>query len=188
MTAASDTRNTTLNEEERAALFGFLAREERDQTAVIAGAEAKRKENDKRAKEWGFSKDEIRFHEKARKAGEGSAIVKKHELQKKILIKLGQIPDDRGVDLLGDRVDRLQLIEKRGFADGLIGEGGPGYSGFAGNSDEDNTYLSGWKQGQMVFANNWKAAMEKAQAAHTKEEPAPTTDNPFGEPPAEAAE
>lgn len=185
---AGEARNTTLNEEERAALFGYLAREERDQLAIIAGAEAKRKANDKRAKEWGFSRDEIRFHEKARKAGEGSSIVKKHELQKKILIKLGQIPDDRGADLLGDRVDRLQLIEKRGFADGLIGEGGPGSSGFAGNSDEDNTYLSGWKQGQMVYANNWKAAMEKAQAAHTREEPAQDSDNPFGDDMADAAE
>ena len=173
-------RNTTLNEEEKAALYGYLCRQERDELAVIAGAEAKRKENFKKAKEWGFSKDEITFHEKARKAGEGSSIVKKHEMQKKVLIKIGLVPDDRGGDLLADRADRLQLISARGEADGLVGEGGPGSSGYAANSDEDVAYLDGWKRGQRIFGENWQAAMEKANAAVTKEEPAPSGDaNPF---------
>lgn len=175
-------RNTTLNDEEKAALYGYLCRQERDELAVIAGAEAKRKENFKKAKEWGFSKDEITFHEKARKAGEGSSIVKKHELQKKVLIKIGLIPDDRGGDLLTDRADRLQLISARGEADGLVGEGGPGSSGYAANCDEDVAYLEGWRRGQRIFGENWQAAMEKAMAATSKEEPPadPDTD-PFSD-------
>lgn len=182
MTATAG-HNSNLTEAERAALYGYLCRSERDAMAERDAAEAKRKENFTKAKEWGFSKDEIAFHEKARRAGEGSSIVKKHEMQKKVLIKLGQIPDDRGADLLSiDRVDRLELIRKRGYADGLIGEGGPGSSGFAGASDEDTEYLSGWKEGQMVYANNWKTAMEKAQADRSREEPAADPDSdPFPE-------
>jgi hypothetical protein len=173
-------RNTTLNEDERAALYGYLCRQERDELAVIAGAEAKRKENFKKAKEWGFAKEEITFHEKARKAGDGSTIVNKHSLHRKILIKLGLIPDDRGGDLLTDRADRLQMLDAKGEADGLVGEGGPGASNFAANSDEDRAYLAGWKRGQMKYADNWKAAMEKAIAAKTNEEPpASGDDDPF---------
>lgn len=177
--------NSKLTDDERAALYGVLCREERDQLAVVAGAEAKRKDNFKRAKEWGFAKDEITFHEKARKAGEGSSIVKKHGLHKKILIKLGFIPDDSEGGLFVDRADRLQLIRARGRSDGLVGEGGPGSSGFAANSDEDREYLGGWKEGQMVYANNWKAAMEKAQAARSNEEPPadPGDGDPFGDTP-----
>jgi hypothetical protein len=173
-------RNTTLNEDERAALYGYLCRQERDQLAVIAEAEAKRKENFKKAKEWSFSKEEITFHEKARKAGEGSSIIKKHALHKTILIKLGFISDDRGGDLLSDRVDKLQLHNRRGYDDGLCGEGGPGASGFAANSDEDRAYMDGWKEGQRVYVENWQAAMEKAIAAKTNEEPPASTDaDPF---------
>lgn len=180
MTAATEIRNTTLNEEERAALYGYLVRGERDGQAEKRAAEVKIKENRKKGKEWGFSADEVAFHEKARAAGEGSSIVKKYEMQKKVMIKLGLIPDDTRSDLLGDRADRIQLIRARGHSDGLVGEGGPGHSGFAGASDEDTAYLSGWKAGQMVYADNWKAAMEKAQAARSNEEPPATTDNPFG--------
>ncbi|MDQ0320018.1 hypothetical protein QO002_002156 [Pararhizobium capsulatum DSM 1112] len=168
----TDLRNTTLNEDERAALYGVLCREERDQRAVIAGAEAKLKDNYKRGKEWGFAKEEITFHEKARKAGDGSSIVQKHGIHKKILIKLGLVPDDRGGDLLTDRADWLQMYDAKGEADGLVGEGGPGHSKHPANSDEDKAYLAGWKRGQMKYAENWKAAMEKAQAARSKEEPA----------------
>lgn len=170
MTAA--VRNTTLNEDERAALYGFLCRKERDELAVIAGAEAKRKENFKRAKEWGFAKEEITFHEKARKAGDGSSIVTKHSLHQKILAKLGLIPDASNGDLFTDRADRLQMYDAKGEADGLVGEGGPGSSKHPANSDEDVAYMTGWKRGQMKYADNWKAAMEKAQAARSKEEPA----------------
>lgn len=179
MTAA--VRNTTLNEDERAALYGYLCREERDQRAVIAGAEAKLKENYKRGKEWGFPKEEITFHEKARKAGHGSSIVTKNTLHRKILIKLGFIPDDRGGDLLTDRADRLQMLDARGETDGLVGEGGPGSSGSAANSDEDRAYMTGWKRGQMKYANNWKAAMEKAQAARSGDAPPVTTGDPFAD-------
>lgn len=177
MTAAG--HNSKLTDDEHAALYGILCREERDQLAIIAGAEAKRKENFKRAKEWGFAKEDITFHEKARKAGSGSSIVQKHSLHKKILIKLGFIPDDRGGDLLTDRADRLQMYDANGEALGLVGEGGPGFSGFPANSDEDVAYLTGWKRGQMKYANNWKTAMEKAQAAISKEEPAADGEDPF---------
>ncbi len=172
--------NSQLTEVERAALYGYLCRQERDELAVIAGAEAKRKENFKKGKEWGFSKEEISFHEKARKAGEKSSTVTKHSIHHKILIKLGFIPDDRGGDLLVDRADRLQMLDARGETDGLVGEGGPGSSGHAANSDEDRAYMVGWKRGQMKYADNWKAAMEKAQAARSKEEPpAPEGHDPF---------
>jgi hypothetical protein len=176
---AEAVRNTALNEDERVALYGYLCRQERDELAVIAGAESKRKENFKKAKEWGFAKEEITFHEKARKAGEGSSLVTKNSLHRKILIKLGFIPNDNGGDLFTDRADRLQMLDARGEADGLVGEGGPGSSGYAANSDEDVAYLTGWKRGQMKYANNWKAAMEKAMAANSKEE-APSGDvDPF---------
>ncbi len=172
-------RNTTLNDEERAALYGYVCRAEAAELAIIAGSEAKRKENFRKAKEWGIPKDEITFHEKARKAGEGSSIVKKYSLHKKVLIKLGLAPDDRGGDLLTDRADRLQLITARGEADGLVGEGGPGSSGYAANCDEDRAYLDGWKRGQRIFGENWQAAMEKANAANSKEEPAGDGKDPF---------
>ncbi|GLQ36723.1 hypothetical protein GCM10007908_03430 [Rhizobium albus] len=168
-----------LTEDERAALYGYLCRQERDELAVIDGAQAKRKENFKKAKEWGFSKEEVAFHEKARKAGDGSSIVQKHSLHKRVLIKLGLIPDDRGGDLLVDRADRLQLIRARGEADGLVGEGGPGHAGFAQNSDEEVTYLEGWKAGQMRYAQNWQAAMEKAIASKSREEPEASGEDPF---------
>lgn len=164
--------NTTLNEDERQALYGYLVRQERNALAERKAADAKRTENFKKGKEWGFSKEEISFFETARVSGAGSKIVQKFAIHKKILIKLGLIPDDRG-DLLADRADRLQMLDARGEAEGLVGEGGPGSSGNAANSDEDRAYLTGWKRGQMKFADNWKAAMEKANAANSKEEPAP---------------
>lgn len=174
-------RNTTLNEDERAALYGYLCRAERDGLAERDAAEAKRKENFKRGKEWGFSKEEIAFHEKARKEGASSGLVAKFKIHRGVFIKLGLIPDDRGGDLLTDRADKLQLLSARGEADGLVGEGGPGSSGHAANSDEDRAYLDGWKRGQMKYANNWQAAMEKAQAARSKEEPPVSLDgaDPF---------
>lgn len=171
--------NSKLTDDQRASLYGHLCREERDQLAVKAGAEAKRTENFKRAKEWGFTKEEITFREKARRAGEGSSIVKKHALHKLILIKLGFIHDDRGGDLLSDRVDRLQLHNRRGYDDGLCGEGGPGASGFAANSDEDRAYMDGWKEGQRVYLDNWKTAMEKAIAAKSGVVKAPDDGDPF---------
>lgn len=175
--------NSKLTEDERAALYGHLCREERDQLVAAASVEAKRKENFKRGKEWGFSKEEISFHEKARKAGAGSPLISKFDIQKRVLIKIGLIPDDRGADLLGDRADRLQMITARGEADGLVGEGGAGASGYSGGSDEDIAYMDGWRTGQAKYANNWKLAMEKKLAERSKEEPASD-----GDPFADAAE
>lgn len=171
MAMAEAVRNTTLNDDEKAALYGYLCRSERDALAEKDAAEAKRKENFKRGKEWGFSKEEISFHEQARKESSGSKLLSKFKIHRGVFIKLGLIPDDRGGDLLTDRADKLQLLRARGEADGLVGEGGPGSSGHAANSDEDRSYLDGWKTGQMKYADNWQAAMEKAQAARSREEP-----------------
>lgn len=172
MTAATG-HNSKLTDDEQGALFGYLVRKHREANDMRQEADAKDKDTFSKAKEWGVAKAEIQFFEKARKAGDGSSIIAKHSIHKKILIKLGLIPDDRGGDLLTDRADRLQMYDAKGEADGLVGEGGPGTSGFAANSDEDTAYLTGWKRGQMKFADNWKTAMEKKQAARTNEEPAP---------------
>jgi len=177
--------NSKLTEDENSALFGYLVRKHREANELRAEADAKDKDTFAKAKEWGLAKADIQFFEKARKAGDGSSIVKKHAMHKAILIKLGLIPDDRGGDLLTDRADQLQLLDARGEADGLVGEGGPGTTGHAANSDEERAYLTGWKRGQMKFADNWKTAMEKVQAARSKEETAPAGD---GDPFQDAAE
>lgn len=170
-----------LTEVERQSLLGYLVRQHCEAEGLRAKAKAKDDETFKRGKEWGFPKEEITFFVKARKAGEGSSLVQKHSLHKKILIKIGLIPDDRGGDLLTDRADRLQLIYARGEADGLVGEGGAGSSGYSAGSDEDGTYMDGWKSGQMKYAENWQRAMEKKIAQRTKEELPPTGDDPFSD-------
>jgi hypothetical protein len=161
--------NTEQEAKERNALFGYLAREHRDAMVAVDAAKAKDADTMKKAKEWGFSKEEITFFHKAKKAGDGSTIVQKHSIHKTVLIKLGLIPDERNGDLFVDRADRLQLLRAKGHSAGLAGD--DCVSNYPGGSDEDRTYVDGWKAGQMEFAENWQAAMEKKLAALNKEEP-----------------
>lgn len=180
MTSIGD-NSKELTEAERNSLFGYLVREHRANQLAIKAAKDKDAETMKKAKEWGFPKEEVTFFQKAREAGAGSAIVQKHSLHKKVLIKLGLIPDDRGGDLLTDRADRLQLIYAKGHSDGLAGE--DCVSNYAGGSDEDRSYVDGWKAGQKEFAENWQRAMEKklaAAKAKTNEEP-PSDGDPFAD-------
>jgi hypothetical protein len=177
--AAEAGHNSKLTEDENSALFGYLVRKHREANDLRAEADAKDKDTFQKAKEWGVAKAAVQFFEKARKAGEGSSIIKKHAMHKEILIKLGYLQDDRGGDLLSDRVDKLQLHNRRGYSDGLGGEGGPGDSGFAANSDEDRAYMDGWKEGQRVYLDNWQTAMEKKIAAKSGVVKAPDDGDPF---------
>jgi hypothetical protein len=177
-------RNTELSEPEKNSLLGYLVRQHREAEATKAQAKAKDDETMKKAKEWGFTKEEVTFFEKARKAGDGSTLVQKHSLHKKILIKLGLIPDEAGGDLFADRADRLQLLRAKGHSAGLVGD--DCVSNYPGGSDEDRSFVDGWKAGQAEFADNWQAAMEKKNAALNKEAPEAPRGNPFAKDKAEA--
>lgn len=172
MTAAQAGHNREQEEKDRNALFGYLARQHRDAMNAIEAEKDKDADTMKKAKEWGFSKEEITFFHKAKKAGDGSSIVQKHSIHKTVLIKLGLIPDEAGGDLFVDRADRLQLLRAKGHSAGLVGD--DCVSNYPGGSDEDRSFVDGWKAGQAEFADNWQAAMEKKNAALKKEEPPPS--------------
>lgn len=180
MSMAEIGHNREQDEKDRNALFGYLVRQEQASIDAIAAEKAKQVENLKKGKEWGFSKEEITFCVKARAAGDGSTIVQKHDIHNKVLIKLGLIPDARGGDLFVDRADRLQLITAKGHSDGLTGH--DCVSNYPGGSDEDRTYIDGWKAGQKEFADNWQAAMERKIAAANKESPPPADPFPTTQP------
>ncbi|AXV15096.1 hypothetical protein CYG48_04905 [Neorhizobium sp. SOG26] len=99
-------------------------------------------------------------------------------MQKRNRIRLGLIPDDRNADLLADRVTSEQMITAAGIEAGLaaIDRASP----YAPASSEDRTWLAGYDEGQRIARENLQSAMEKRNAAKSKEE-APSDGDPFAD-------
>lgn len=89
--------------------------------------------------------------------------------RKRIMINSGLIPDDRQGDLLTDRVSKLEMIYAEGFQAGLAAL--DRVSKQNGGSDEDREWLRGWDDAQKLMLENLKSAMEKSNAAKSKEDP-----------------
>lgn len=91
-------------------------------------------------------------------------------------------------DLLAqtDRVDGEQLIQGKGYLAGLLER--DRVSGYDGGSSDDRLWLESYDAAVSELKSDLPDILARIQAARTNEEPAPTTDNPFGEMPAEAAE
>lgn len=105
--------------------------------------------------------------------------VEQFNMMKRNRIRLGLIHDDRNEDLLADRVTNEQMIFAAGTEAGLaaVDRASP----YAPASTEDKTWLSGYDDGQRIMRDNLQAAMEKKLAQRTKEEVAPTGDDPFSD-------
>ncbi len=105
--------------------------------------------------------------------------VEQFNMMKRNRIRLGLIHDDRQADLLADRVTNEQMIFAAGTEAGLAAV--DRVSPYAPASTEDRAWLDGYSEGQRIMRDNLQAAMEKKLAQRTKEEVAPTGDDPFSD-------
>ncbi len=103
---------------------------------------------------------------------DGDGVLAKHKVTHDALVRSGMIHVGKG-DLL-DRVDHEQETYARGKFAGLAGA--DPVSGFSGGSVDDQTWLSGWKEGQAIVRDEFEDAMKKralarGQSPDTDEEP-----------------
>lgn len=101
----------------------------------------------------------------------------------------GLIKSTSGGDLLAqvDRVDGEQFVQAKGYLAGLLSQ--DRVSGYDGGSSDDRMWLESYDAAKAELNAELPDILARIEAARTNEEPAPDTDNPFGdEPTAEAAE
>jgi hypothetical protein len=182
MTAAAG-HNTTLNDEERQALWSHHVRKKLSVHSRRKELAEEEKKLDADAKNDGISKAELKDFVEVMTSDNPQKKVDDFNMLKRNRIRLGLITDDRNGDLLSDRVSTEQMIYAAGVEAGLAGLDRVSKKYGAGSS-EDKTWLSGWDDGQRIARENLQSAMEKRNAARkkseTKEEPpvTPGTD-PF---------
>lgn len=170
--------NTTeLTEQERQALWGYHIKRALAARLQMDVVKATAKKNAADAKNDGFSKAEIDDFLDLMTSDDPQKKVDKFNMMKRNRIRLGLIQDDRKGDLLADRVTNQEMIFASGVEAGLAAL--DRVSKYAGGSDEDRAFLDGYDEGQRIARDNLQAAMEKKNRERTKEEPAPTGDNPF---------
>ncbi|MCA0341144.1 MAG: hypothetical protein LCH99_15635 [Proteobacteria bacterium] len=182
--------DNTKAERERRVLFGYYHRKDRDVAAEIRLLNEQKKANRQNAKAAGFPAAKLDHYLKSFLAEDQQKPVDKLKSETENLAWLGLIPDQsvKG-DLFstGDRVDKEQMIQARGFHAGLNGQDRA--SGYDGGSADDKLWLASYDAGKAEYEAEIPNLLARAEAARTNEEPAPDTDNPFGdEPTAEAAE
>lgn len=176
MTAVTG-HNSKLTEQEQQALWGHHTRQRvaiyHEQQAIKA-KEAKLKAD---AKNDGISEKDLKDFIELTFSTDKQKKIDEFSRRKRIMINSGLIPDDRGGDLLTDRVDKLGMIYAEGFQAGLAAL--DRVSKQNGGSDEDREWLRGWDDAQKLMLGNLQSAMEKRNAANSKETPAASGGNPF---------
>ena len=177
MTGMGD--NSKLTEQEHQALWGHHIRRALAARAKMDAAKDEAKENVKDAKIDGFSKAEIDDFIVLMKTDDPQKKVDKFNMMKRNRIRLGLIQDDGNADLLSDRVTSLEMIFASGVEAGLAAL--DRVSKHSGGSDEDRAFLDGYDEGQKIARDNLQSAMEKRNAAKSKEAPEPDGDDPFAE-------
>jgi len=178
MTTATAGHNTELNEKERQALFGHHVRKDIEVGAQIKQLTEEKKKQRKLAQNDGFPSAKLDHFVRALNSEDKQKPVDKHRSEKENLIWLGLINEDPNGDLLADRATKEQRIFAAGQAMGLVG--GERNSKYDPKSADDVTWLSGYDDGQRIVRENLQTAMEKRNAASSKEEPASDGD-PFPE-------
>jgi hypothetical protein len=176
--------NTTLNDEERQALWGHHVSKKLAIRRAMESLKADGKKLDADAKNDGFSKAELDDYLDCMTTDDPQKKVDKFNMLKRNRIRLGLIQDDRRGDLLADRVTNEQMIYAAGVEAGLAALDRVSKKYQAG-STEDKAWLSGWDEGQRIARENLQSAMEKrnaAKQASTNEEPPADPDrDPFGD-------
>jgi hypothetical protein len=170
-------------ERERRVLFAYYHQKDRDVAAQIKALNEVKKANRLNAKASGFPSAKLDHYLKAFNAEDQQKPVDKLKSETENLAWLGLIPDQsiKG-DLFaasGDRVDKEQMIAAKGFHAGLNNLDRA--SGYSGGSSEDRLWLESWDAGRKEYETEIPDILARAEAARTKEEPAPDSDDPFEE-------
>lgn len=173
--------NSQLTEQETQALWGHHTRQRVAIYHEGQALKAKEKKLKADAKNDGVSEKDLKDFIELTFTDDKQKKIDEFGRRKRIMINAGLIPDDRGGNLLTDRVDKLEMIYAEGFQAGLAAL--DRVSKQNGGSDEDHEWLRGYDDAQKVMLENLKTAMEKRQAAASKEEPAPDPDSedPFAD-------
>ncbi len=176
--------NTALNAEEHQALWSHHIRKKLDLHRRLAELKADEKKIDADLKNDGFSKSEMKDYIDCMTTDDPQKKVDNFNMLKRNRVRLGLIQDDRGADLLADRVTTEQMIYAAGIEAGLAALDRVSKKYQAG-STEDRAWLDGYDEGQRIARENLQSAMEKRnaakQAAANEEPPADPDRDPFGD-------
>jgi hypothetical protein len=174
MTSAG--HNSKLTEQESQALWGHHVKQRVAIRRQMDELKAKEVTLKKDAKNDGISEQEMKDFLDCMLSDDKQKKVDNFQMLKRNRIRLGLIPDDRKGDLLADRVTNLEMIFAAGVESGLAAL--DRITKYAAGSDEAKAFLDGYDDGQRIARENLQSAMEKRNAASSKEEPASEAD-PF---------
>ena len=168
-------------EKERRVLFGYYHRKDRDIAAKIRELNEQKKSNRQNAKASGFPAAKLDHYLKSFLAEDQQKPVDKLKSETENLAWLGLIPDQsiKG-DLFsqGDRVDKEQMVQAKGFHAGLNGL--DRVSGYDAGSSDDKLWLASWDAGRAEYETEIPDILARIEAEASKEEPAPSPDEePF---------
>ena len=174
--SASMGHNSELTEQERQALWGHHVKKRIEIIRELEAIKAREKLLKADAKNDGVSEKELKDFLDCMLTDDPQKKVDQFNMLKKNRIRLGLIMDDRGADLLADRVTTEQMIYAAGVEAGLAGLN-DACKHTVGSSDY-SVWRDGYAEGQSILMENIKSAMEKTNAARSKEAP-PSEEDPF---------
>lgn len=173
--------DTQKAERERRVMFAYYHQKDRDVEAQIRALKEVKKANRLNAKAGGFPAAKLDHYLKSFLADDQQKPVDKLKSETENLAWLGLIPDQSiKSDLFaasGDRVDKEQLIQAKGFHAGLNNLDRA--SGYDGGSSQDRLWLESYDAGRKEYETEIPDLLARAEAARTKEEAAPAGDDPF---------
>lgn len=177
-------------EKERRVTLAYYHRKDRDIDVQQGLLAAQKKENRLNAKAAGVPSSQLEHLLKSFKADDQQKPVDKLKRDMENLAFLGLIPDPSIKGDLFSRVDRVDaegMIQAKGYYAGLNAL--ERLSGYDGGSADDKLWLASYEAGRAEYEAELPDILARIEAARTNEEPAPDTDDPFGETPmADAAE
>ena len=179
MTAGS---NTKLSDTDRQKNFAYhfrtiLSEEAKRRAATAAIAAAKKLA---RSEDPTFTAQKFDHYLKAHFGEDDQKPVDRLKSDRENLEWMGLIPSTSG-DLLSqiDRVDREQMIQAKGYKAGLLDE--PRVSGYDAGSVDDKLWLASWDAGNEEYKTEIPDIRARIESQRTKEEVAPTGDDPFSD-------
>lgn len=158
--------NSALTQGEYDALLMHCARKELSHLADLAAIQVKRKVDRKQFQSYGFTLNEVDFLVKAMEAEDKDKVLDKHRRQAHALALL-KLTSAQG-DLFEDSRPYLEQVFDQGKVAGLAAK--DRVSDFMPGSDEDQSWLRGYDEGQSKARENLRTAMEKINAAADDED------------------